>query len=310
MRAVPRVRSLVAGKAVAVQFSSAGRLNAGWRNAARHVSALTRRSRSNFYYSFLSLPRPQREAIFAVYAFCRSVDDVVDMEANPVIQRQNLMAWKEEVARCFDGTPDHPVAHRLAEVIKNFRLPREYFEEILNGIEMDILKNRYETFEDLRPYCYRVASVVGLICLRVFGCRADEADDYGVNLGLALQLTNIMRDVRADAERGRIYLPRAEMARFGYPEEDLLASRYTPAFVALMTHQAARAREYFNRAQAAFPRAARRRLMAAEIMGGIYRRLLWTIEARHYNVFDGPVRVPASRKAWIALSCWARAHFP
>ncbi len=230
------------------------------------------------------------------------------MEADPVVQKRQLQAWRDEVGRCFGGTPVHPVAQRLAEVVKNFQVPREYFEEILSGIEMDITTNRYETFEELRPYCYRVASVVGLICLRLFGCRDGEADDYAVNLGMALQLTNIMRDVRADAERGRIYLPRTEMVRFGYSEEALLASSYTPAFVALMAFQAERAWEYFNRARAAFPPAARRRLVAAEIMGAIYRRLLWGIEARRYNVFDGPIRVPAFRKAWIALSCWARAH--
>ena len=294
--------------AVAVQSSSAGRFSAGWKNAARHVSALTRRSRSNFYYSFLLLPRPQRAAIVTVYAFCRTVDDVADVEVDPGVQRRQLRMWRDEVARCFNGQPVDPVALRLAEVVRDYRIPRAHLEEILNGVEMDLTTHRYETFEDLRPYCYRVASVVGLICLRIFGCGDGEAEDYAVNLGLALQLTNIMRDVRADGERGRIYLPRAEMARFGYSEEALLASRYTPAFVSLMAFQAARAQEYFDRARALCPPAARRRLLAAEVMGEPYRRLLRDIEARDYNVFDGPIRVPASRKAWIAITCWARAR--
>ena len=291
---------------VVIQSGSAGRVR---ENPSRHVSLLTRRSRSNFYYSFLLLPRPQREAIFTVYAFCRTVDDAVDVERDPIVQRRLLQAWREDLGRCFGGAPVHPVARGLAEVVTAFRIPRVYLEEILNGLEMDITKNRYETFEELRPYCYRVASVVGLTCLRLFGCREGEADEYAVNLGLALQLTNIIRDIRSDAERGRIYLPRQEMVRFGYSEEDLLASRYTPAFVALMAYQGARAREHFDRARAAFPREARRRLVAAEVMGGIYRWLLSTIEVQRYHVFDGPIRVSTARRAWIALRCWARARF-
>jgi phytoene synthase len=276
---------------------------------AREVcSTLTRKSRSNFYYAFLFLPRPQREALYAVYAFCRIVDDLVDLGADPELQRRQLAHWRREVARSFEGTPEEPVTARLAEAVRAFPIPRAALEEIINGVEMDLDRSRYETFGDLYPYCYRVAGAVGLCCIEIFGYADPRARDYAVNLGVALQLTNILRDLGPDAERGRIYLPQEDLRRFGVSEEDLAVRRYSPGFAGLMEFQARRARSFYRRAWEALPRADAPRLFAAETMGRIYFALLQAIEGRGYRVFDRPVAVPARRKLAIAVRCWAAAR--
>jgi len=275
-------------------------------NAAELCSALTRKSRSSFYYSFLFLPPAKRRAIYAVYAFCRTVDDVVDLGGAPEGQRRLLAEWRAELGRCYTGGPTHPLAVRLAEVVRDFPIPRACLEAVLDGVEMDLDKQRYATFEELCDYCYRVASAVGLACIEIFGYTDRRAREYAVNLGVALQLTNILRDLGPDAERGRIYLPQDELKRFRYPEEDLLQGRYTPAFVDLMRFQADRARAYFRAARAAFPIQDRRRLVAAEIMGAIYFALLRAIERRQFRVFGERVRLSAARKLAIALRCWLR----
>jgi len=277
-------------------------------NSAELCSSLTKKSRSNFYYAFLFLPRPQREALYGVYAFCRLVDDVVDAGGIPEVQRRELGRWREEIARCFEGIPEHPVAQRLAQVVRRFPVPRNALEAIVDGVEMDLDRFRYETFEELYPYCYRVAGAVGLCCIEIFGYSDPRCHEYAVNLGVALQLTNILRDVHADAERGRIYLPREDLRRFGVSSEDLRRGRYTPAFVELMGFEARRAREFYARAWAALPARDARRLVAAEIMGRIYFALLQAIERRRFQVFGERVAVPVSRKLVIALSCWARAR--
>jgi len=277
-------------------------------NATEFCSTLTRKSRSNFYYAFLFLPRPQREAIYAVYAFCRIVDDVVDLGRDPEVQRKELAHWRREVARCFEGTPDEPVAQRLAHAVRTYSIPRVALEEIINGVEMDLDRSSYETFEELYPYCYRVAGAVGLCCIEIFGYADPRARDYAVNLGVALQLTNILRDVQSDAQRGRIYVPQADLRRFGVNPEDLKLGRYTPEFVELMDFQARRARSLYRRAWEALPDADARRLFAAEIMGRIYFALLRTIEARRYRVFDRHISVPIATKLAIALRCWAGAR--
>jgi phytoene synthase len=277
-------------------------------NAGQFVARLTRRSRSNFFYAFLCLPRRQREAIFAVYAFCRIVDDTVDLGRDREDQRRQLARWREEIARAYDGAPEHPAGERLQQAVRTFPIPREALLEIIAGVEMDLERASYETFEDLYPYCYRVASAVGLCCIEIFGYTDPAARDYAVNLGIALQLTNILRDVQADARAGRVYLPREDLRRFGVSAEDLAAGRYTPAFVELMTWEAARARRYYERAWAALPAVDARRLFAAEIMGRTYFTLLSLIEARRFRVFGARVTVPAYRRVAIALGCWARAR--
>lgn len=274
-------------------------------NAAEFCSTLTRRSRSNFYYAFLCLPKAQREAIYAVYAFCRTVDDIVDLGSDPSVQRKELDRWRQEIARCYEGGAQDPVARRLAQVVRAFSVPRDALEEIIAGVEMDLDRTTYETFEDLYPYCYRVAGAVGLCSIEIFGYTDPRAREYAVDLGIALQMTNILRDLRSDLERGRIYLPQEDLRRFGVSPEALRHGRYTDQFVELMRFEAGRAREFYRRAWAAFPRADAKRLIAAVIMGRIYYALLDAIEARGFQVFGSRVTVPVSRKVAIALRCWA-----
>jgi phytoene synthase len=278
-------------------------------NAGQFVSRLTRKSRSNFFYAFLCLPRAQREAIYACYAFCRIVDDAVDLGQDRAAQRAELQRWRDEIARVYEGQPEHPAGQRLQVAIRQFPIPRVALEEIIAGVEMDLDHPTYETFESLYPYCYRVASAVGLCCIEIFGYTDPGARQYAVNLGVALQLTNILRDVHADARAGRVYLPQADLRRFGVTAEDLAKGRYTPQFVNLMSFEAARAREYYQRAWAALPPGDARSLFAAEIMGRTYFALLRAIEARRFDVFNGRVTLPAHRRVGIALRCWVGARW-
>ena len=278
-------------------------------NAGRFVSRLTRRSRSTFFYAFLCLPRAQREAIYAVYAFCRIVDDAVDLGQDRESQRRELQRWREEIARVYGGAPLHPAGQRLQQALRSFPIPREALLEIIAGVEMDLDQATYETFEDLYPYCYRVASAVGLCCIEIFGYGDPRAREYAVNLGIALQLTNILRDVQVDARAGRVYVPQEDLRRFRVTAEDLSEGRYTVAFVDLMSAEAARAHRYYERAWAALPAADAGRLFAAEIMGRTYFALLRAIEARRFQVFGERVSLPTYRRIGIAFTCWARARW-
>lgn len=279
------------------------------------VARLTRQSRSNFYYGFLVLPRPRREALYAVYAFCRTVDDVADLGAerglDTAAQRRELDFWRQQVARCFvPGEPvTHPIAQRLAAAVRAYPIPREALEAIVDGVAMDVDATTYETAEDLEPYCYRVASAVGLCAIEIFGYTDPRAREYAVNLGLALQMTNIVRDVGADARAGRVYLPRRDLEACGVTADDLRAGRYVSGFGRLMRRQAERARRYYGAAREALPRVDMRTLVAAEIMGQIYWALLREIEARDFRVLEARVALSARRKLAIALRCWAAARF-
>jgi phytoene synthase len=227
-----------------------------------------------------------------------------------VREKQALLdEWRRELDRCYEGKPEHPITVKLAQSIRRFPIPKEYFEELIAGVEMDLIHSRYPTFHELYEYCYRVAGVVGLMCIEIFGYCNPKAKDYAINLGVALQLTNIMRDLKVDAERGRIYLPQDELARFGYGEDELLQGVYTPAFLDLMRFVGSRARHYFHNTRQLLAEEDRRALFAAEIMGAIYYRLLETIEASNYRVFERPITLPTSYKFWIALSIWARSTF-
>jgi 15-cis-phytoene synthase len=273
-------------------------------------ATLTRRSRSNFYYAFLTLPRARRDALYAVYAFCRTVDDVADLGRDPAAQRAGLDRWRQDVARCFEPgpPPEHPIARQLAAAVRAYPIPRGALEAIIEGCAMDLERMRFETAEDLYPYCYRVASAVGLCCIEIFGYTDPRARDYAVQLGTALQLTNIVRDVGADARDGRVYLPQRDLREFGVTEDDLVRGRYNDRFVKLMEHQAARARQFYAAAATAYPLADARSLIAAQIMGGIYRALLDEIEARRFAVLGERITLPARRKVVIALRCWASAR--
>jgi phytoene synthase len=247
--------------------------------------------------------------MYAVYAFCRSVDDIADGSAPAPEKQKRLDEWRRELDRCYEGRARHPITVNLAQHLRQFPLPKEYFEELIAGVEMDLSHNRYPTFRELYEYCYRVAGVVGLVCIEIFGYRNPKAKDYAVNLGVALQLTNIIRDLKLDAEHGRIYLPQDELARFGYREEELLQGIYTPAFTDLMAFAGSRARQYFHQAWQLLAEEDRRSLVAAEIMGAIYYQLLEAIEASRYRVFDRIITLSTAHKLWIALSIWGRSTY-
>ena len=280
------------------------------------ASRLTRRSRSNFYFAFLTLPRPRREALYAVYAFCRTVDDIADLGvdgvADPSAQRAGLAAWRDDVARCFEpgAEPRHPIARQLAVAVRSYKIPREALEAIIDGVQMDVEGATFETPDDLYRYCYRVASAVGLCCIEIFGYTDVRARQYAVDLGQALQLTNILRDVGADARGGRVYLPREDLRAFGVTADDLRRGRYADGFRALMARTAARAREFYARAEQSFPSVDARSLVPARIMGSIYATLLGEIEARRFRVYGDRITIPARRKVAIALKCWAGARIP
>jgi len=263
---------------------------------------------TNFALAFHALPPDQRDAIRAVHTFSREVDDSVDEEPDRDRAREEIARWRGEVAACYEGEPSEPAARALRPHLERFRIPRLYLDELLSGVEMDLTHPRYATFEELRRYCYRVASVVGLICLRIFGDEEERGKAYAENLGLALQLTNILRDLGSDHERGRIYLPAEDLHAFGYPEDALARRERNGAFHDLMRFQASRAHGFFAAADREAAALEPRRILAAEIMGRIYRRLLARIEASGFDVFRREVRVPLHERAWIAGSAILAAH--
>ena len=279
--------------------------------AQAYCTALTKRSGSNFYYSFFFLPQARREAMYTVYAFCREVDNAVDEAPAGTDPQQAIARWHEELAAAYRGAPTHPVTISLARHATALEIPKEHFDELIAGMEMDLTTQRYKTFDDLARYCYRAASVVGLICLHVFGTRTELARDYAVNLGMAFQLTNILRDVGGDAEKSRIYLPQDELARFGYGEAELLGKTYTPAFRELMRFQSERAGHYYDKASQAIrqmPQADRQALTPAEIMRGVYSRILDRIVASDYKVFGPRITVAPAHRLALAAGIWLRSR--
>ena len=265
---------------------------------------IEKNKRSNFYYSFLLLPKPKREAINIVYAWCRIADDIVDDEASVATKRQSLLQWAKEFELGLSGNSRFHLVNTLSQIIKRFNIPLHHFNDLIKGMEMDLVKTRYETFEDLKLYCYRVASTVGLICTEIFGYKHEGAKVYAENLGIALQLTNIMRDVATDAKKGRIYLPQRDMDYFGYSEEELLAGKYNVKFKRMMMFQAERARSYFAEAINHLSNEDRPLFIAALIMQEIYFRLLQDIENAEYNVFASRIKVSTAKKLLITASVW------
>jgi 15-cis-phytoene synthase len=276
--------------------------------AYAYCRRVTRRSSSNFAYAFRLLGPERRAALHAVYAFCRFVDDVADEErgADPAAL---LARWRDELARVYGGTPTHPIGVALADAVRRFPLERRHFDDLITGVETDLRQRRWETFDALHEYCYRVASTVGLLCIEIFGYRRASAREYAVDLGIAFQLTNILRDVREDARRGRIYLPLDDLARFGVTEAELLAGRYSPRLGALMAFECGRARAHYLRARGALAPEDRASLAAAEAMRRIYQRLLARIEAREFDVFGPRVTLPRWEKVGLALAAWGRARW-
>jgi phytoene synthase len=273
------------------------------------AQAITRASKSNLALAFVSLPRERRDDITVFYAWCRVIDDIADNPGEPTAQRQAALdLWKQALVAPVAGDP--PLAASVRALIAKYRLPVDHFLEVIAGVEMDLAGASYETWEDLRLYCHRVASVVGLISIEIFGCRDEASKSYAVELGLALQLTNILRDVGQDfANGGRIYLPRNDLIRFGYSVEDLAAGRRNEAFLALMKFETGRAREFYARAVAALPPADRRALTAAEIMRGVYSRLLGRMERDGFQVFTQRYSLSRLQKLAIIAGEVIRAKF-
>lgn len=263
--------------------------------------------KTSFYYSFLVLPKAKRDVIVAVWDFCRAVDDAVDLESDPVKAKAALDTWRREVALVFGGTPLTRQGIALQTLAAPFSLPREQFDALIDGVGMDITPRRFQTFAELEPYCLRVASSVGLICAEIFGYRDPVVREYARDLGVALQVTNILRDVGADFAQGRLYLPADDMARFGVTEDDIArecreagSGVKSPAVRGLLELQARRAHEYFAKASRSLPEAERRAVLAAEIMRAIYEDTLRRIEAEGFDVFSRVIRLRRVTQARIA----------
>ena len=262
---------------------------------------------SSFYYSFVFLPPRKRRAIEAVYAFARRGDDLVDSGLDPDEARRQMVRYHEALDACYAGTSaafEDPQLAALADSIREFKIPRQPFEDLILGLEMDLRGAVYETFDDLSLYCYRVASTIGLIAIEVFGYTNPRTRDYAVSLGIAMQLVNILRDIQSDARRGRIYLPREDLARFGVLPSELLSGVCREPFIELMQFECDRARDFFERARQSLPAQDRRAMTAAETMAAIYWRILGRIQERGYNPFGKRVRLRAPEKLWIALSVY------
>ncbi len=262
---------------------------------------------SNFYYSFLLLPAKKRGAIKTIYAFCRILDDIVDQDPTGRDPNRELDQWRDEVECCFRGIPQSGFGEQLSDTIEEFELTRQPFFDLIEGMEMDLHWQSYQTFADLREYCYRAASTVGLICIEIFGYESLRTREYAINLGLALQLTNILRDLKEDLARGRIYIPLEEMERFGYSEQHLHQHLYNEPFINLMKYEHDRAQFYFQLAGKTLPEQDRQAMFAAEIMSTIYQELLSEIKAVRFDVFRNPVSVPKSRRLKIALTLWLQS---
>jgi phytoene synthase len=284
--------------------------------AQQYCTTLTKRSGSNFYYSFLFLPKLRREAMYAVYAFCREVDSVVDEPTPGSDPREALARRRAELAAMYQTeeleahSTFSPVMACLAAHVRRFDIPQRHFEDVIAGVEMDLSVDRYQTFDELSRYCYRVASAVGLICLRIFGALKPESEAYAINLGLAFQLTNILRDVKSDGDRGRIYLPLEDLTRFQVTEREILDHVDSVRFRELMAFECRRAREFYNRAEAALATTERPVLLPAEIMRAIYQGILERIEARQFQVFGERITIAPWHRLAMAVQVWFANRTP
>jgi phytoene synthase len=264
-------------------------------------------SGSSFYYSFLFLPPERRRAITALYAFCREVDDVVDETGELQVAAAKLAWWRAEIDGLYAGRPQHPVTKALATFIEKYSLPKEQLGEIIDGMEMDLTQTRYLDWPGLERYCYRVAGVVGLLAARIFGYSDPRTLEYARDLGIAFQLTNIIRDVGEDARKNRVYLPMDELKRFEVPAADILNGRQTPQFRALMEFQDRRARSYYDRALGELPAADRRAQRPGLVMAAIYKTLLDEIGRDGFHVLTQRISLTPLRKFWIAWRTWISA---
>lgn len=268
---------------------------------------ITAKSKTNFLYSFSLLPREKNEAINTVYAFCRQTDDIADNEVDTKeIKYKKIHLWRDELEKALLGNSSYPLLNQLNKIIRKFKIPVEPFFELIKGVEADLQTSRYKDFETLYQYCYRVAVTVGLMSIEVFGYKTKNAKEYAVNLGIAMQLTNILRDIKYDAQNGRIYIPEEDLKRFGYSEDDLLNSRYNESFVELMKFECKRVREYYEKANNCFDKQDRKLLFPARIMQNIYFGILKKIEKMNYNVFQKKARISKLRKLYITFGVYLK----
>jgi len=275
--------------------------------AYQYCTQLTKKEARNFYYAFITLPNKKRKAIYAVYAFSRLCDDIADEYGSLKYKVDGLNNLKRYLKECYAGNPNGYVFSALVDCSSQFQIPIEYFEDIIEGVEIDLRKTRYHDFDELKSYCYKVASVVGLICINIFGYGRSEAKEYAINLGLAMQLTNIIRDIKEDAERGRIYIPLDELKQFGYSEEELIRGLETEAFHKLMTFQTNRARKYFAKGCLLMPLLPIRSRACPAILAGIYMALLDKIEREKFKVFDNRIGLNFTKKLLIMIGLWIQS---
>lgn len=268
---------------------------------------IAKSSNSSFYYAFNLLPVEKREAMNTVYAFCRKTDDIVDETAEPVdVKYEKLRKWRIEFERAFTGHSEFPLLNKLGKTISRFNIPIDPFFELIKGMEMDLQKDRYKSFDDLQLYCYRVASTVGLMCIEIFGYKHSSTKEFAINLGIALQLTNILRDISKDAETGRIYLPQEDLNRFSYSETELFNKVYNEKFKDLMRYEVSRAKNYFYAATSCLDLDDKKTMFAARAMQHIYYKMLEKIIAADYDVFNKKIKVSKIEKVGIALGVWAK----
>jgi phytoene synthase len=277
-------------------------------NKEEDQKAIAKKSRSSFLYSFSLLPKDKNDAMNTIYAFCRKTDDIVDSTSEPVDEKQSkILEWRNELQKAMvSGKSRFSLLNKLNVVRKKFNIPAEPFFDLIKGMEMDLKKNRYNTFGELTEYCFNVASTVGLMSIEVFGYSNEKTKDFAVNLGIALQLTNILRDIRQDAEFGRIYIPLEDMKKFGYTEDDLINMRYDDRFVELMKYECERAKSYYSKADSFLTKDDKGLMFAARIMQHIYFRLLGKIEKKNYNVFAEKVKVSKLKKIFIAIGVFVK----
>ncbi len=268
---------------------------------------IAKTSRSSFYYAFNLLPEEKRDAMNTVYAFCRKTDDIIDEGNEPdEIKFEKLHKWRIELEKAFNGHSDYTLLNKLGWTINKFNIPYEPFFELLKGMEMDLQNKRYLTFDDLRLYCYRVASTVGLMCIEIFGYKHKSAKEFAVNLGIALQLTNILRDIKKDSLKGRIYLPQEDLKKFSYSEEDIFKQNYDERFIGLMKYEVERAEKFFENATENLNLDDKKAMFAARAMQHIYKRLLEKIIEAEYNIYQKNIRVSSFEKVGISLGVWAK----
>ncbi len=263
---------------------------------------ITRRSKTNFMVSFAMLPEDKRDAINTVYAFCRCTDDIVDEGGDHASKTAMLKRWGEELEKGLRNESSHALLNKLNVIATRFNIPAVHFFDLIRGMRMDLERTRYDTFDELNEYCYNVASTVGLMCSEIFGYKNEKTRQYAVDLGIALQLTNIVRDVKDDAEIGRIYLPSEDFERFGYSYEELLSSTYNENFVRMMRFETQRAREYYQRARSELAHEDHAAFFAARIMDRIYYRILQKIEQKQFALFDERISISSFAKTRIAVA--------